>query len=150
MPNKKGKMVTSIERQIDIATAKQPEIPSDFAKRWSTLERKIWADYLSGRAWADWQDSDIRLLAKCVDLEILVLEAHDAIRKDGPFYMTQAGNMMSHPANAAINRTTATQLSILRRLGISTSGVDTPAMVANAAKKGAELQTKPRSNQLLA
>jgi hypothetical protein len=132
--------VNTLIREQEIADAKKPQPPKDFKKRWAARELNLFHEYLTGRAYADWQPSQLRLLCQAVELEIVIQDAYSDMAATGPIIMGASGQPIAHPATAVIGKLSVTQGALLRRLGIAVDGTVAPRDIKKNAKAATRLQ----------
>lgn len=149
----KAKQHNSIEREREFANADKPKPSKDLSKNWEKRHFAVFDQYLVGRAWVDWAPPNLRLLCQAVNLEIIILDSYELLATDGLMAIGGNGQSAPHPALAVITRCSATQGSLLRRLGIAVDGSVAPRDIKKSAAKAQTLQdsdTKSAASKLLA
>ena len=113
----------SVETQVQTLNGREIPLPPGVELR-SEEENIIWAQFTRARAYNDWREFDLVLLAKVVRLEADIRKYQIMLDRSGPLVKNKRETLIENPILRVIDTLQRQQLAIIRSMSLNQQASD--------------------------
>ena len=113
----------SVETQVQNLNGREIPLPPGVELR-SDEENIIWSQFTRARAYSDWREFDLVLLAKVVRLEADIRKYQIMLDRSGPLVKNKRETLIENPILRVIDTLQRQQLAIIRSMSLNQQASD--------------------------
>ena len=123
LPRKRRERADSTEAQVRNLNGREIPQPPGVELR-SEEENIIWSQFTRARAYSDWREFDLVLLAKVVRLEADIRKYQLMLDRSGPLVKNKRETLIENPILRVIDTLQRQQLAIIRSMSLNQQAAD--------------------------